>query len=180
MRNSAQDDIDAGASGSRQRISQGLLSACEHIFEQVIRDEGQRVLGWRELPVEDPATTAALLLSMPAGAGAANVTLQNGGIPYLLSQLPHWMQDVMLALKITRVGNSTGVVLPKEALSKLRVAQGEGEPAVASASTNTLTVTKAMPTAAVRRRSDRAYGLPGRCIMQPSHLRYRGWRSLPP
>jgi amino acid transporter len=44
--------------------------------------------------------TAALLLSMPTGAGAANLTLQNGGIPYLLSQLPHWMQDIMLALII--------------------------------------------------------------------------------
>jgi amino acid transporter len=44
--------------------------------------------------------TAALLLSMPTGAGAANLTVQNGGIPYLLSQLPHWMQDIMLALII--------------------------------------------------------------------------------
>jgi amino acid transporter len=44
--------------------------------------------------------TAALLLSMPTGAGAANLTLQNGGIPYLFSQLPHWMQDIMLALII--------------------------------------------------------------------------------
>ena len=43
--------------------------------------------------------TAALLLSMPKGAGAANLTLQNG-IPYLLAQLPHWMQDVILALII--------------------------------------------------------------------------------
>jgi putative addiction module antidote len=31
----------------------------------------------------------------------------------------------MLALKITRVGNSAGLVLPKEALSKLRVEQGD-------------------------------------------------------
>jgi amino acid transporter len=44
--------------------------------------------------------TAALLLSMPSGAGAANLTIQNGGIPYLLSQLPHWMQDIMLGLII--------------------------------------------------------------------------------
>ena len=43
--------------------------------------------------------TAALLLSMPKGAGAASLTLQNG-IPYLLAQLPHWMQDVILALII--------------------------------------------------------------------------------
>jgi amino acid transporter len=44
--------------------------------------------------------TAALLLAMPTGAGAASLTVQNGGIPYLLSQLPHWMQDIMLALII--------------------------------------------------------------------------------
>jgi amino acid transporter len=44
--------------------------------------------------------TAALLLSMPSGAAAANLTVQNGGIPYILSQLPHWMQDIMLALII--------------------------------------------------------------------------------
>jgi amino acid transporter len=43
--------------------------------------------------------TAALLLSMPKGAGAASLTLQNG-IPYLLGQLPTWMQDIMLALII--------------------------------------------------------------------------------
>src|SRR5205814_616247 len=39
--------------------------------------------------------TAALLLSMPKGPGAASLTLQNG-IPSLLGQLPHWMQDIML------------------------------------------------------------------------------------
>ena len=44
--------------------------------------------------------TAALLLSMPSGAAAANLTVQNGGIPYILSQLSHWMQDIMLALII--------------------------------------------------------------------------------
>jgi amino acid transporter len=44
--------------------------------------------------------TAALLLSMPSGAAAASLTVQNGGIPYILSQLPHWMQDIMLALII--------------------------------------------------------------------------------
>ena len=31
----------------------------------------------------------------------------------------------MLALKITKVGNSAGLVLPKEALAKLRVEQGD-------------------------------------------------------
>lgn len=31
----------------------------------------------------------------------------------------------MLALKITTVGNSTGVVLPKEALARLRVGKGD-------------------------------------------------------
>lgn len=31
----------------------------------------------------------------------------------------------MLALKITKVGNSAGLVLPKEALAKLRLEQGD-------------------------------------------------------
>jgi putative addiction module antidote len=31
----------------------------------------------------------------------------------------------MLALKITKVGNSAGLLLPKEALAKLRVEQGD-------------------------------------------------------
>lgn len=31
----------------------------------------------------------------------------------------------MLALKLTRIGNSTGLVLPKEALAKLRAEQGD-------------------------------------------------------
>jgi putative addiction module antidote len=31
----------------------------------------------------------------------------------------------VIALKITKVGNSAGLVLPKEALSKLRVEQGD-------------------------------------------------------
>ena len=31
----------------------------------------------------------------------------------------------MLALKITKVGNSAGLLLPKEALAKLRVQQGD-------------------------------------------------------
>jgi amino acid transporter len=43
---------------------------------------------------------AALLLAMPTGAAAANLTVQNGGIPYILSQLPHGLQDAALALII--------------------------------------------------------------------------------
>ena len=31
----------------------------------------------------------------------------------------------MLSLKITKVGNSAGILLPKEALTKLRVTQGD-------------------------------------------------------
>ncbi|HVV48377.1 MAG TPA: glutamate synthase large subunit [Polyangia bacterium] len=30
----------------------GSRAACEHLFEQVVRDEGQRVLGWREVPTD--------------------------------------------------------------------------------------------------------------------------------
>ena len=44
--------------------------------------------------------TAALLLAMPAGPGAAGRTVRNGGIPYILSQLPESMQDVLLVLII--------------------------------------------------------------------------------
>jgi amino acid transporter len=42
--------------------------------------------------------TAALLLAMPPGAGSANITVQNGGAPYIFSQLPPGMQDVLLVL----------------------------------------------------------------------------------
>jgi putative addiction module antidote len=35
------------------------------------------------------------------------------------------MEDAMLALKISRVGNSAALLLPKEALAKLRVEQGD-------------------------------------------------------
>jgi amino acid transporter len=44
--------------------------------------------------------TAALLLAMPIGAASANITVQNGGVPYIFSQLPHGMQDVLLVLII--------------------------------------------------------------------------------
>jgi glutamate synthase (ferredoxin) len=30
----------------------GSRAACEHLYEQVVRDEGQRVLGWREVPTD--------------------------------------------------------------------------------------------------------------------------------
>ncbi len=31
----------------------GSRAACEHVFEQVVRDEGQTLLGWREVPVDN-------------------------------------------------------------------------------------------------------------------------------
>jgi amino acid transporter len=43
--------------------------------------------------------TAALLLAMPAGHSSA-ATISNGGIPYILSQLPHGLQDLILAVII--------------------------------------------------------------------------------
>jgi amino acid transporter len=42
--------------------------------------------------------TAALLLAMPAGAGTVADTVNKGGIPYIISGLPSWLQEVMLAL----------------------------------------------------------------------------------
>src|SRR5690349_2513416 len=42
--------------------------------------------------------TAALLLAMPTGPAAATITVQNGGAPYIFSQLPPGMQDVLLVL----------------------------------------------------------------------------------
>jgi len=44
--------------------------------------------------------TAALLLAMPTGPASANITVQNGGVPYIFSQLPRSMQDVLLILII--------------------------------------------------------------------------------
>ena len=44
--------------------------------------------------------TGALLLAMPAGADAVKTTVTNGGVPYILSQLPYGMQDVLLVLII--------------------------------------------------------------------------------
>ena len=37
---------------------------------------------------------------MPAGAASANLTVQNGGVPYISGQLPHGLQDVLLILVI--------------------------------------------------------------------------------
>jgi amino acid transporter len=44
--------------------------------------------------------TGALLLAMPSGPGSALRTISNGGIPYIFSQLPHGLQDVLLILII--------------------------------------------------------------------------------
>jgi amino acid transporter len=44
--------------------------------------------------------TGALLLAMPSGAGAVNTTVADGGIPYILSQLPKGLEDVVLLLII--------------------------------------------------------------------------------
>jgi amino acid transporter len=41
---------------------------------------------------------AALLLAMPTGPAAASITVQNGGVPYIFSQLPRGLQDVLLIL----------------------------------------------------------------------------------
>jgi putative addiction module antidote len=45
----------------------------------------------------------------------------------MLSSNDRWYvsEPAMLALKLTRIGNSVGVVLPKEALAKLQVEQGD-------------------------------------------------------
>ncbi len=42
--------------------------------------------------------TAALLLAMPAGAGTVADTVNKGGIPYIISGLPSWLQEAMLVL----------------------------------------------------------------------------------
>ncbi len=31
----------------------GSRAACEHLFEKVVRDEGQTFLGWREVPTDN-------------------------------------------------------------------------------------------------------------------------------
>jgi amino acid transporter len=43
--------------------------------------------------------TAALLLAMPgSGAGAVRATVAGGGVPFILGQLPEWVQDFTLLL----------------------------------------------------------------------------------
>jgi amino acid transporter len=44
--------------------------------------------------------TAALLLAMPAGANSVGSTVQGGGIPYILGQLPSGLQETILGLII--------------------------------------------------------------------------------
>jgi amino acid transporter len=44
--------------------------------------------------------TGALLLAMPAGANSVLETIRGGGIPYILSSLPSWLQETMLGLII--------------------------------------------------------------------------------
>ena len=44
--------------------------------------------------------TGALLLAMPGGANSVVKTIQNGGIPYILSSLPSGLQETMLGLII--------------------------------------------------------------------------------
>jgi amino acid transporter len=41
---------------------------------------------------------AALLLAMPGGAGAVGATVKGGGVPFILGQLPSWLQDALLVL----------------------------------------------------------------------------------
>src|SRR5205823_2056552 len=40
--------------------------ACEAIFEQVVREEGQRVLGWRTVPVDDNQCGVIARQGLPA------------------------------------------------------------------------------------------------------------------
>ena len=44
--------------------------------------------------------TAALLLAIPATGGVAGATVDGGGVPYILAQLPSGMQDIVLLLLI--------------------------------------------------------------------------------
>ncbi|HTY73913.1 MAG TPA: APC family permease [Actinomycetes bacterium] len=44
--------------------------------------------------------TAALLLAMPGGADPVKKTVAAGGIPFILGQLPSWLQDVLLLVII--------------------------------------------------------------------------------
>ncbi|WP_051939654.1 APC family permease [Phaeacidiphilus oryzae] len=41
---------------------------------------------------------AALLMAMPGGANPVGATVKGGGVPFILGQLPSWLQDVLLLL----------------------------------------------------------------------------------
>jgi len=43
----------------------GSRAACEHLFEKVVRDEGQRFLGWREVPTDNRMLGATAQRSQP-------------------------------------------------------------------------------------------------------------------
>jgi amino acid transporter len=43
---------------------------------------------------------AALLLAMPHGAGSVGKTVDGGGIPFILAELPSWLQDFLLLVII--------------------------------------------------------------------------------
>jgi amino acid transporter len=43
---------------------------------------------------------ASLLLAMPAGSSAVAQTIKGGGVPFILSELPSWLQDGLLLLII--------------------------------------------------------------------------------
>jgi len=44
--------------------------------------------------------TAALLLAMPSGANPVGKTVKGGGVPFILGELPSWLQDVLLLVII--------------------------------------------------------------------------------
>jgi amino acid transporter len=44
--------------------------------------------------------TASLLLAMPSGKDPVGTTLKGGGIPFILAELPSWLQDVLLLVII--------------------------------------------------------------------------------
>ena len=66
-----------------------MLSAPKPFFETLhalLDAEGEITLGeLLDAAGEQTYGLLTLLLSMPTGAAAANLTLQNGGIPYLLT-----------------------------------------------------------------------------------------------
>ena len=44
----------------------GSRAACEHLFEKVVRDEGQTFLGWREVPTDNSMIGPSAQRSQPA------------------------------------------------------------------------------------------------------------------